>query len=331
MDWLFYIILGIFCVAWIGFAIVLSIWIMIVFRYLQYVVRIFQERPIFAIPRGSPPLDANDIVVETPNGKIKACYLPSHIPRKGVVLFGIEYGANRWSSQHHAEFLRNGGYDVISWEPRGQGESDKVPGYQPLHWVSEYEVEDALAVIEYACGRPDADPRGVALVGISKGAGVGVVAASRGKRVVCCVTDGMFGVYTTVVPYMRHWIKIYSSLITFQKLMPDFFYGTIGILAFRRVEKIRNCRFPSLESALGKIRSIPLLMIHGDKDTYIRVGMAQSLFAIARGSKGVDRILWLAPGARHNEALAKHPLEYSRKVLAFLDKNLANSPSSQGE
>ena len=105
MDWLFYIILGIFCVAWIGFAIVLSIWIMIVFRYLQYVVRIFQERPIFAIPRGSPPLDANDIVVETPNGKIKACYLPSHIPRKGVVLFGIEYICCVARLKYHGLFL----------------------------------------------------------------------------------------------------------------------------------------------------------------------------------------------------------------------------------
>lgn len=306
-------------------------WGVIVFRYLHYVTRIFQERPIFAIPRGTAPPDAEDLVLDTVGGqKIRACYLPklAEGPRKGVILFGIEFGSNRWSCQHHADFLRKAGFDVLSWEPRGQGESEKVAGYAPLHWVSEHEVNDALAVVEYACSRPDADPRGVGLVGLSKGAGAGVVAASRDRRVRCCVTDGMFAVYTTVVPYMRHWVKIYSRLTWLQKVLPDIFYGTIGIIAFKRVEKERHCRFPPLEKAVAALRGQPLLMIHGEKDTYIRPAMAETLFRKSQTRAGGERQFWLVEGARHNEGLAKRTEEYICRVCDFLDKNLASLGSS---
>jgi len=314
-------------------AISLIFWMVIVFKYLHYVTRIFQERPIFAIPRGTAPGDAEDLVVETVGGqKLRACYLPrlSEGTRKGVVLFGIEFGSNRWSCQNHAEFLRKAGYDVLSWEPRGQGESDKVPGYLPLHWVSGHEVEDALAVVRYACGRPDADPRGVALVGLSKGAGAGVVAASRDRRIRCCVTDGMFAVYTTVVPYMRHWVKIYSRLTWLQKVLPDIFYGTIGIIAFRRVARERNCDFPPLEKAVASLRDQPLLMIHGEKDTYIRPAMAETLFKKSQTRWGGERKFWLVEGARHNEGLAKRPAEYTKLVCDFLDRSLGEPSVASG-
>lgn len=325
MDLSLVLLFVLFCILLIFLVASFTFWALIVFRYLHYVTRIFQERPIFAIPRGVAPPDAEDLVVETKDGhKIRACYLPAMTPegRKGVVLFGIEFGSNRWSCQNHADFLRKAGYDVLSWEPRGQGESDKIPGYNPLHWVSEHEVEDALTVLDYACKRPDADPRGVALVGLSKGAGAGVIAASRDRRIRVCVTDGMFAVYTTVVPYMRHWVKIYSSLTWLQKILPDFFYGTIGLIAFKRVEKERNCRFPSLESAVASLRNQGLFMIHGEKDTYIRPTMAEALFKKSNTRNGGERALWLVEGARHNEALAKKSEEYSRKVCAFLDQNL---------
>jgi pimeloyl-ACP methyl ester carboxylesterase len=327
-----YIFVGLVATVTLGF---FTFWVVIVYNYLKYVTRIFQERPIFSIPRGVPSPDAEDLVVPTIDGQnLKACYLSSLVEgtRKGVVLFGIEFGSNRWSCQHHAEFLRRAGYDVLSWEPRGQGESDKIPGYTPLHWVSEHEVADALAIVEYACRRPDADPRGVGLVGLSKGAGAGVVAASRDRRIRCCVTDGMFAVYTTVVPYMRHWVKIYSRLTWVQKVAPDIFYGSIGMIAFKRVEKERNCKFPPLETALSNLRGQALLMIHGEKDSYIRPTMAQSLFRKSMSWWGGKREFWLVEGARHNEGLSKKSAEYSAKVSGFLDRYLGEAsdfPSSK--
>ena len=58
-----------------------------------------------------------------------------------------------------------------------------MPGYDPLQWVTDYEVRDAEAALAYLKSRPDADPRGVGFFGISKGAGAGL--HRRQPRSVC--------------------------------------------------------------------------------------------------------------------------------------------------
>src|SRR5437764_11943713 len=68
-------------------------------HYLDKLMRIFQEKPIFVIPRGQPQPDAEEVTLTTAEGlKLRGCYLPATGPRrKGVILFGLEFGANRWS------------------------------------------------------------------------------------------------------------------------------------------------------------------------------------------------------------------------------------------
>src|SRR5438270_717442 len=83
---------------------------------------------------------------------------------------------------------RAAGYDVFTFEPRSQGDSDKQPGYEPLQWVTDYEVRDFQTALEYLKARGDADPRGVGFFGISKGGSAGLMAACRDKWVRCFVT-----------------------------------------------------------------------------------------------------------------------------------------------
>src|SRR5207249_2691875 len=120
------------------------------------------------------------------------CYFRAARPRRGVILFGLEFGSNCWSCQAYCDHLVEAGFDVFAFETRNQGESDALPGYEPLQWVTEHEVNDTLAALEYLRKRPDADPRGVGLFGISKGAGAGLMAASKSRAIRCCVTDGVF-------------------------------------------------------------------------------------------------------------------------------------------
>ena len=58
-----------------------------------------------------------------------------------MILFGLEFGSNRWSCVPYCEFLREAGYDVFTFEPRDQGDSPAQPGYEPLQWVTDFEVE----------------------------------------------------------------------------------------------------------------------------------------------------------------------------------------------
>jgi uncharacterized protein len=291
-------------------------------KYLPFFVRVFQEKPLFVIPRGQPLPDAEPVRFPSSDGlMLSGCYLRSTKPRRGVILFGLEFGSNCWSCRSYCEHLLESGFDVFAFETRNQGTSDGLPGYVPLQWVTEYEVCDTEAALAYLKGRPDADPRGVGFFGISKGASAGLIAASRDPYVRCCVTDGVFATYTTLMPYMRQWIRIYNHHYGVQALIPHWFYGLIGLVGMRQIERERHCRFAHLEKALPRLTPRPLLMIHGKADTYIKPEMAGWLFAMARQPKE----LWFVENAKHNHALQVAGEEYRQRLLRFFEQHLTEA------
>jgi fermentation-respiration switch protein FrsA (DUF1100 family) len=297
-------------------------------KYLHLVVRIFQERPLFVVPRGQPVEGAEDVRFPTRDGRTLAgCYLRARSERRGVVLFGLEFGSNRWACVPYCESLLENGYDVFAFESRGQGDSDPEPGYDPLQWVTDFEVEDTRAALDYLRNRPDADPRGVGFFGISKGGGAGLLAAARDPSVRCCVTDGAFATYTTVVPYMRQWFRIYNRSHHLHGLLPSWYFGLVGLTALRQIERERRCRFPHLERELRRLAPRPLLMIHGGGDTYIKPSMAEALYERAAAPKE----FWLVEGAKHNGALALATAGYERRVLDFFDRHLGRAQEEAGE
>ena len=289
-------------------------------KYIPLLVRVFQERPLFVVPKGVPTDDAEPVSFRAPDGlTLRGCYIRTPAPaRRGVILFGLEYGSDRWSCRGYCERLVAAGYDVFAYEPRNLGDSDKDAAYEPLQWVTDKDVGDLKAALKYLRSRPDADPTGVGLFGISKGGSAGFVAAAADRGVRCVVTDGAYATYTTLVPYMQRWIKIYSTRYALQKSLPTWFYGLVGLTGVRRVARNRGVTYPSVEKAVGKLRQ-PLLMIHGEGDTYIKPEMAKTLFARAKGPKD----LWVVPKAKHNQALHAAGDEYHRRLVEFFDRHLA--------
>jgi pimeloyl-ACP methyl ester carboxylesterase len=290
----------------------------LLYRYLDYLVRIFQEKPLFIIPRGEPQGCVEEVRFPTSDGlALYGCYLrragglEQH--RRGVILFGLEFGANCWGSVPYCEHLLARGFDVFTFEFRNQGQSDRQPDYEPLQWVTEYEVRDMRAALEYLKGRSDADPRGIGFFGISRGGAAGLLAAADDGFVRCMVTDGAFATYTTMVPYMRKWIGIYSHRYWLQRVLPNWYYGLLARAGLRRIRRERCCRFPDLEPAMRELAPRPLLMIHGGADTYIKPEMARALYDRARHPKE----FWLVDGAKHNQAIQTAGEEYRRRVLDF--------------
>jgi uncharacterized protein len=288
-------------------------------KYASLVVRIFQEKPLFVIPRGKPTDDAEHVTFGTPDGlTLRGCYLKATAPRKGVILFGLEFGSDRWSCRQYSEALLAAGYDIFAYEPRNQGDSDKDPNYEPLQWVTDRDQADMKAAIKYLLARPDAAPNGIGVFGISKGGSTALLAAAHDRRVRCVVTDGAYATYTTMVPYMRKFIKIYSNRTWIQNRVPAWLYGAVGGEGVKQVARTRGVTYPSVEKAASKLRQ-PLLMIHGEGDTYIKPEMARTLFDRVREPKE----LWVVPKAKHNQALHTAGDEYHRRLVAFFDAHLA--------
>lgn len=292
----------------------------VVWLYLPRVARIFQEKPLFIVPRGQPRDDAEVVRFRASDGlTLNGCYFKAKGARRGVIVFGLEFGSNCWSAWPYCEHLVAGGFDVFAFESRNQGDSEALAGYEPIQWVTDHEVRDARAALAYVKSRPDADPRGVGLFGISKGAGAGVLAASGDPSVLCAVTDGMFATATTLLPYMRQWVKIYNQQFP-AVLLPDWYYRFVAGITLRQVMRARRCKFPPLERAIARFGR-PLLMIHGGQDTYIKPDMAKDLFDRA----AEPREFWLVEGAKHNQALHLAGEEYRERVLRFFERHLATS------
>ena len=289
-------------------------------RYLDYVVRIFEEKPLFVIPWGTPQEDAEDVRFSTENGlTLCGSYLKTTAAnRKGVILFGLEYGSKRFTCVPYGKALLEAGYDVFSFETRSQGESDTQPNYEPLQWVTNFEVADYQAALTYLKNRPDADSRGIGFFGISKGAGAGLIAGSTDPFVRCFVTDGVFGTRSTMLPYMRKWVAIVSTRYWLQKVLPFSFYGLIADKALQKISERRACVFPSLEACLPRLAPRPVLMIQGGNDTYITTEIARSLFKRIRRPKE----LWVVQGAKHNQAFQVAGAEYASRITNFFNANL---------
>ena len=296
-------------------------------KYLPFLVRAMQETPPFNIPYGSPQPDAEAVVFPTTHGlQLQGCYLRARTAeRRGVILFGLEFGCKRWACVPYCDFLRQHGYDIFTFETRGQGDSPSQPGYEPMVWTTQYELDDFRAALGWLKARPDADPQGIGFFGLSKGGSAGLYAACEDPYIRCCVTDGMFAMHTTMVPYMRKYIFIYSRNAWIARNLPGWYYEFAARKGRELIGKERHCTFPNLEAMLPKLAPRPLLMIHGSSDTYIRVEMAETLFRRVREPKE----LWVVEGAKHNQAFHVANGEYKERVLAFFDKHLAGKSTAE--
>jgi pimeloyl-ACP methyl ester carboxylesterase len=318
--WL-WIVLGFVLLPPVAIGLVLSVlYLYLRWRYVPKLARIFEEKPLFIIPRGQPCDEAEPVALTTPEGlTLRACYFKTNVDeRKGVILFGLEFGSDRWACRQYCEKLVASGYDVFTYEPRSQGESDKDPSYEPLQWVTDKDVADMKLAVNYLKKRPDADPQGIGIFGISKGGSTGYLVAAGEPAIRCLATDGAYATYTTVVPYMQRWIKIYSDRHLLQRVLPTWFYGLVGITGLNRVARNRGVIYPSVERAVSRLTR-PILMIHGESDNYIKPEMAKALYERAAGMKE----LWLVPKAKHNQAIALVEDEYHRRIVEFFDKHLA--------
>jgi len=298
--------------------------------YIPMVVRIFLESPLFLVPKAQPDPRAEDFRIPTSDGlELAACWIPPRAPLKGVILFGIEFGSNRWSCLHYCQGLLDAGYAIFAYEPRNQGESDSKPGYTPLHWVTGYELIDARAALDYVAKRAESEKMGgFGIFGISRGGSALMFLAGKEPQVRCAVTDGIYPTYSLMLPYIRQWISIYiKENAWLHDYLPDFVCGWFALSGIHCVENERKIQIPYLEKQIGHMKEKPFFLIHGGDDRYIKPEVAKRLFEMARGGKRKPvpsfHEIWMIDKAKHNEGILKEPGEYPRRVRSFFDRYLA--------
>jgi pimeloyl-ACP methyl ester carboxylesterase len=307
-----------------------------VFKYAPVVGRIFEEKPVFFPLRAEArPEEGEDVRFRTADGlQLAGTYFPHRASQRlGVLVFCHEYLGNRWSALPYVDYLRDAGFDLFSFDFRNHGDSESEPGYEPLQWVCGRELRDLKGALAYLRARPDRDPAGVALMGISRGGGTALCVAADDPEVWGVTTDGAFPTRGTMMAYIMRWAEIYIGDQPIWQIMPQWVFALVGWAGRMRCQWRLKRVFPNVERAVARLAPRPWLMIHGGKDAYIGQDIARAFFDHASEPKDC----WFVPGAKHNRCREIQPEEYAERVSTFLRLHaprcpgLASQPQPQPE
>lgn len=298
--------------------------------YRPIVIRIFEEKPFFKAHSAPPVFEAEEFTIPTTDGLSLAGSLirSTASDKKGLILFAPEFGGNRWTCMHYASHLLDAGYDLFTFDFRNQGDSDHLEGYQPLQWVTQHELADVRAVVEFLKQAPFCPSEGIGFFGVSRGASAGIVACSGDRFVKCLVTDGAFGTVATMIRFMIKWMSIYIPNTSIHKWIPKWVFGMLALSTLNEVHRRRQLTFPSVRNALRRLGTHKqrLYMIHGKSDGYIRPEIALDLHKAAPRSL---RQLWMVEGAKHNQAIDVAEDEYKLFTTSFFVEHLVTLPVPQ--
>jgi len=243
---------------------------------------------------------------------------------RGMIIFAHEFGNDRSTCLRYVRPLLEKGDDVFAFDFRGHGGSPAEPGYRPRQWPSDRERADMLGAIAFVGSWLEGQgrKRDLGLFGISRGGGAAILASFGIPNVKAIVTDGAFSSDTTMEYLMRRFATIFAKIRIVAENHPPTFWRFLRWLLFRECQKKFGCQFPSVRKVIVKLRRRPILLIHGEKDSYIPIAQSQALYDLAIGPKH----LWSVPGAGHNGSILVAPAEYGRRVIAFFDEYLADKP-----
>jgi uncharacterized protein len=305
-------------VAWIIATCLIAIAIMMI------VIQLAISRAVMRMLENSPPLNAGEfgsdsrateLSFQTEDGlTLQACHFRQlDRPSRGLILFCHELGGNRWSAMSYCEGLFAAGFEVLSFDFRNHGTSESKPGYEPLHWLTEFDVLDVRAAVKLIQSHDDLSGQPLGLFGISRGGAAALAAAADADDVVCVACESAYSTRTMMSLFSLRWVSL---------LVPQWMSGWIPAwhieisLAGGRLysEFKRKCRYVHLERFLPALKNRPVLLISGGQDNYVRPEIAQSLHeGLGRDSAE----LWMVPKARHNGARQADEEGYDRRLTEF--------------
>jgi pimeloyl-ACP methyl ester carboxylesterase len=294
--------------------------------YVPVAARVLGETPWLPAQWREPLRDGTDVTFSTEDGaRLEGIYLrTTAAKRKGVIAFCHELNGDRWSSVPYTEDLRRQGFDIFTFDFRNHGTSDCIAGYEPMPWVTRYDLADVRAAIDYLCTRPDAEPDGIGLMGVSKGGTVALCTAAFDCRVRTLVVDGACPTERMQVHYIRRFMKIFVRYPWLISLLPDISLQTTSAWARVVLGRRRNCRFVNVDQAARRVHQ-PVMMIHGRCDTHIPLAVVQAL----RNSMSSRTRLWVIPQAKHNGSITVARSAYHRRIARFFDRHLASEPHAK--
>ena len=207
-----------------------------------------------------------------------------------------------WSGFAGVGTLRANGYNVVTWDPRGEFGSGGV-----LHLDSpDYEGKDMSAIIDMVSTLSSAqldgtgDPR-LGMVGGSYGGGIQLVTAAEDHRIDAIVPGIAWNSLLTSLYQDADFKTIYSTLLTLgltttgADIIPELYTGLLSGALTGKLDQAHLDLLAASSPDISKITA-PTLLIQGTVDTLFPLDEAMANAAELDG-KGVPvKMLWFCGG-----------------------------------
>lgn len=241
-----------------------------------------------------------DMRAQDTKQKLVAFYYPAKKATKKTIVVAHGYQGSHYTMASYIRMFHEKGYNVLAPDDRGSGQS------QGRYVTFGYpDSRDYLIWVQRVIAKNGRDSQ-IGLFGVSMG-GATVMMMSGLKlphQVKAIVEDCG---YDTVANELTYQLKQQFNmpkepLITLSLLIARFRVG-------------HNFTEASSVNALHKNR-LPVLFIHGQKDTFVPTKMVYNNFKATEGEK----YLWITPNTKHADSLKNYPHKYRQKVGQFYDK-----------
>ena len=194
-----------------------------------------------------------------------------------------------------APSLLAAGFDVLTFDLRGEGES----GGEPITWGA-HEQWDVLGAVREVQAR---GARRVGVLGFSLGGASSILAAARSPDIVALVVESAFADLTTVFTrQLADGYHLPSPVVDYGLALYRWLSGTDPA----DVSPVR---------VIGAIAPRPVLIIQGAADETVPVSDSDQLLAAA--GPGTER--WLVAGGRHAESYYTDETAYASRVTGFFN------------
>lgn len=237
-----------------------------------------------------------DIILTSQDGvKLAGWYIPSRNKAAVILLHG--HSGNRLGVIHQAEALLQAGYGILMYDLRAHGGSGGTRFAR-----GQASVDDLLAAVAYLSKRPDVQPGGIGVMGISVGGLFALQAAAQTVAIRAVAGEGTSPAVLADVPPPTSWLRRYGYWQ--QQLYMRF------ILRLARQKAL-----PSNAVAVARLGQRPLLLIAAGEGAEVK--MLQNLV------DGVETAgVWQIPEAMHGMGWHARKDEYNHRLVAFFDAAL---------
>ncbi len=303
---------------WISISIIIGILVIDLLIHIIFaliVTPVFEHKPPFHVDPDQESDLAEKIRIETSDGLTLSgsLYRSGKSDSNNLIIFCPEFGSSHWSASRYCQGLMAAGFHVLSFDFRNQGESDSLQGYAPLHWMTHYELQDVLSVIQYIKNDPGLSEMNLGIFGISRGGSAAIAAAVQYPEIKKIAVEGLFSASRLSLHFTLRWASLYAPGWVLE-YTPTWHVKMTLYIARRICGFRKNCQFLELESYLKKLKNRSVYLITGEQDSYVLPQISKGLI---EQIDSVKTEIWEVKGARHNMSRTISPEEYDKKLAHF--------------